>query len=61
MEDDFHRERTCQSAPPYCFTIYSGDANPWAVVAREAEVPDLPQAQDAPEANPIDIDDVLSL
>ena len=42
-------------------TIYSGDANLWAVVAREAEVPDLPQAQGAPAADPVDIDEVLSL
>jgi hypothetical protein len=42
-------------------TVYPGDVNLWAVVAREAEVPDLPQAQGTPEANPIDIDEVLSL
>jgi len=42
-------------------TVYPGDANLWAVVAREAEVPDLPQAQGAPAVDPIDIDDVLSI
>lgn len=42
-------------------TVYPGDANLWAVVAREAEVPDLPQAQGAPAVDPIDIDEVLSL
>lgn len=42
-------------------TIYSGDANLWAIVAREAEVADLPQAQGAPAADPVDIDEVLSL
>ena len=42
-------------------TIYPGDANLWAVVAREAEVPDLPQAQGAPAADPLDIDEASSL
>jgi len=42
-------------------TIYPGDANLWSVVAREAEVPDIPQAQDAPETNPVDIDEVMLL
>jgi len=42
-------------------TIYPGDANLWSVLAREMEVCDLTEAEGAPQAEPVDIDDVLSL
>jgi hypothetical protein len=42
-------------------TIYPGDANLWSVLAREMEVCDLTEAEGAPQAEPVDIDEILSL